>query len=159
MNCPNCQATDTTRVAVAWEKETTVAVRGAGKPNSRRVGDLHQSLSAFKLSPPDRPKARMFLTIVLIVVGIAIARGITQPAPDLGAILVVAAFVVPIAWCILDVRKQRSAHVQAMKNWNRLWSCNRCGHVADDEDFRPVSQAPVGPLIEGGSAAELLTDH
>jgi hypothetical protein len=160
MNCPNCQASDVTRAAVEWEKGTRVSVRGAGKPNVRRVGDLHQNLSAFRLSPPDKPKARIWLTILLIFVCIVVAAGIGQgKAVALVPLLTLAAIVGPIVWCVMDSKKRSKGHVQAVAAWNRLWFCNRCGHVAEDAEFRTATNEPAGPRIAGGAAAGLISDQ
>ena len=158
MNCPDCKTNDVTRAAVEWEKGTRVSVRGGGKPNSRRVSNLNQNLSALKLSPPDRPRAKVWLTIFFIIVGLIIASNVSKSSPSLTGALGIVAFVIPIAWCIWDLSRRKAGHVAAMAHWNTLWFCNRCGTVAAEREFRPASVV-IDSQISGPEPSPLISQQ
>jgi ribosomal protein L37AE/L43A len=159
MNCPRCESTDVTRAAVEWAKGTTVAVRGAGKPNARRVGNLQQNLSAFKLAPPDKPKARLGIMLVMIVLGFFVAGRVPDPQNALRGALFIAAVIAPFAWGVWEIGKRNERYDIAVRHWETLWYCNRCGEFAEEHHFAPRPVGAGSMQVERGVAAAVISQN
>ena len=163
MQCPDCGATDVIRAAMEWEKNTNVSVRTGGLGQGRRVGPLQQSLSAYRLAPPDEPRARTGAAVLLIALGWGAAlwiwasgSGLAHPAAMAVATL---ALVAPLVWCATDAVRRRGRYVAAMQSWNALWFCRRCGHLADDAAFRTgLRDAGTAILPDARESQQRLND-
>ena len=168
MECPSCGSNDVTRVAVTWQNGTTMAVSGAQRAKVRRVRNLQQNISAFEMSPPARPYARVGLMLLMMLGSLVAAVYITNAMMNMrandtlhglaalaGLFALLLALVGPIIWRVRDQKKRVGIHTRAMAYWNTLWHCARCGKIAEEPSFKNATASAA--RLSGRGASTALT--
>ena len=147
--CPKCSSPDVAKARVLYERGTTVhnmttgtigvGAAGLGVAQSNTTGRSHTE-TAVGTAPPAPPSTIMmyrFLGIVLALLVGVIGLGIVFANVVVG--LAVMGFG---GW--LGVRGWQATadglrkYPKALAEYERKWSCLRCGHLGDEAEFKPA---------------------